>query len=59
MSLSITDEHVSRMFPILRERFQGEAKVLPRLTALSAAEIEQLQLPEGARKRRFFVDLRE
>jgi phenylacetate-CoA ligase len=43
----------------LRERFQGEVKVAPRLSAASAAEIEALQMPEGARKRRHFVDLRE
>jgi phenylacetate-CoA ligase len=45
--------------PALRERFRGEAKVAPLLSLASAAEIEALQLPEGARKRRYFVDLRE
>jgi phenylacetate-CoA ligase len=44
---------------VLRERFQGEVKVAPRLSAASATEIEALQMPEGARKRRHFVDLRE
>jgi phenylacetate-CoA ligase len=43
----------------LRERFQGEAKVMPEIRIGSAAEIEALQMPEGARKRRHFVDLRE
>ena len=43
----------------LKERFQGEAKVAPQITAASAAEIEKLQLPDGARKRRYFVDLRD
>jgi phenylacetate-CoA ligase len=43
----------------LKERFQGGAKVVPRITAASAAEIEKLQLPGGARKRRYFVDLRD
>ena len=43
----------------LKERFQGEAKVAPQVTAASAAEIEKLQLPDGARKRRYFVDLRD
>ncbi len=42
----------------LRERFQGEAKVTPQITLASPAEIEALQMPEGARKRRYFVDLR-
>jgi hypothetical protein len=43
----------------LRERFQGEAKVSPQLTTASPEEIEALQMPAGARKRRFFIDLRE
>jgi phenylacetate-CoA ligase len=43
----------------LREQFQGAAKVAPELTLAAPAEIELLQLPEGTRKRRFFVDLRE
>jgi len=33
--------------------------VAPRLSVASAVEIEALQMPEGARKRRHFVDLRE
>jgi phenylacetate-CoA ligase len=48
-----------RIFPALRERFQGEAKVAPRITAVSLTELEALQMPEGTRKRRYFVDLRE
>lgn len=43
----------------LRERFQGMAKVAPELTLATAAEIESLQMPEGTRKRRYFVDLRD
>ena len=43
----------------LKERFQGEAKVAPQITVASTAEIEKLQLPDGARKRRYFVDLRD
>ena len=43
----------------LKERFQGEVKVVPQVTAAPAAEIEKLQLPDGARKRRYFVDLRD
>jgi phenylacetate-CoA ligase len=42
----------------LRERFRGEAKVVPDITVASPGEIESLQMPEGARKRRYFVDLR-
>lgn len=42
----------------LRERFQAEAKVTPQLTVAAPEEIEALQMPEGARKRRYFVDLR-
>jgi phenylacetate-CoA ligase len=43
----------------LREQFQGGAKVVPELTLAAPAEIESLQMPEGERKRRFFVDLRQ
>ena len=43
---------------ILRERFQGEAKVAPQITLAPLAEIEALQMPEGTRKRRYFVDMR-
>jgi phenylacetate-CoA ligase len=42
----------------LRERFQGAIKVVPEITLANRAEIEKLQMPEGARKRRYFVDLR-
>jgi phenylacetate-CoA ligase len=45
-------------FDRLREQFQGAAKVTPELKLATSAEIESLQLPEGTRKRRFFVDLR-
>jgi hypothetical protein len=48
----------ARVLALLRERFRGEAKVTPQLTLASPAEIEALQMPEGARKRRSFVDLR-
>ncbi len=43
---------------VLRERFQAEAKVSPALCVATPSEIEQLQMPAGARKRRYFVDLR-
>lgn len=42
----------------LREQFQGEARVIPELTVATPDSIEALQMPEGARKRRTFVDLR-
>jgi phenylacetate-CoA ligase len=42
----------------LRERFQAEAKVSPVVSIASLDELEQLQMPSGARKRRYFVDLR-
>lgn len=43
----------------LRERFQGALKVVPEITLAAPAEIEALQMPAGARKRRYFVDLRQ
>jgi phenylacetate-CoA ligase len=49
----------TKIISTLKELFQGAAKVIPRLTAAAPAEIEQLQLPDGARKRRYFVDLRD
>jgi hypothetical protein len=44
---------------VLRERFQGAVKVVPEITLAAPGEIEILQMPEGARKRRYFVDLRQ
>ncbi len=52
------EDDSSRVFSELRDRFQGEARVSPQLTAAAADEIENLQMPAGARKRRYFVDLR-
>ena len=43
----------------LREAFRGRAKVVPAIRNAARTEIEALQMPEGVRKRRFFVDLRE
>jgi phenylacetate-CoA ligase len=43
----------------LQEEIQGRVKVVPQLSVVPPAEIEQLQLPDGARKRRYFVDLRD
>jgi phenylacetate-CoA ligase len=42
----------------LREALQARAKIAPRLRRASRAEIEELQMPPQARKRRTFVDLR-
>jgi len=42
----------------LREAIQARAKIAPRIRQASPGEIEKLQMPPGARKRRTFVDLR-
>ena len=42
----------------LREALQARAKIAPQIRHASREEIEQLQLPLQARKRRTFVDLR-
>jgi phenylacetate-CoA ligase len=42
----------------LREAFQARARIVPLIREVSREEIEQLQLPPEARKRRTFVDLR-
>ncbi|MGC9941102.1 MAG: AMP-binding protein [Verrucomicrobiota bacterium] len=42
----------------LREMIQARAKIAPRIRRASAGEIEKLQMPPEARKRRTFVDLR-
>lgn len=42
----------------LREQLQARTKTTPRLRRASREEIESLQLPPNARKRRTFVDLR-
>jgi phenylacetate-CoA ligase len=44
---------------MLREVFQARAKIIPRLRPVSPAEVETLQLPPDARKRRTFVDRRQ
>jgi hypothetical protein len=53
------DGDQSRTLCVLRDRFQGAVKVVPEITLAPPAEIELLQMPEGARKRRYFVDLRQ
>jgi phenylacetate-CoA ligase len=42
----------------LREAFQARAKIAPQIRNVSREEIESLQMPPNARKRRTFVDLR-
>jgi phenylacetate-CoA ligase len=42
----------------LREALQGRAKCVPQIRHASREEIEALQMPANARKRRTFVDLR-
>jgi phenylacetate-CoA ligase len=42
----------------LREAFQARAKLSPRIRTATREEIEALQMPPHARKRRTFVDLR-
>jgi len=42
----------------LRELLQARTKITPRIRRASREEIESLQLPPNARKRRTFVDLR-
>jgi phenylacetate-CoA ligase len=42
----------------LREALQARSKISPQIRHVSRAEIEALQLPPQARKRRTFVDLR-
>jgi phenylacetate-CoA ligase len=44
--------------PALREALQARAKITPHIRHASAEEIEALQMPPQARKRRTFVDLR-
>jgi phenylacetate-CoA ligase len=42
----------------LREALQARSKISPQIRQVSRAEIEALQMPSQARKRRTFVDLR-
>lgn len=50
--------HGSVAVETLREVLQGRAKIAPQIRHATRAEIESLQLPPAARKRRMFVDLR-
>jgi hypothetical protein len=47
-----------RVLGELTAAFQGRTKIVPRLTPTPRAEIESLQMGEGSRKRRFFIDRR-
>lgn len=50
--------HGSVSVPALREALQARAKIAPSIRQATREEIEALQLPPQARKRRLFVDLR-
>jgi phenylacetate-CoA ligase len=50
--------HGSASIPGLREVMQARAKITPQIRLATAEEIESLQMPPQARKRRTFVDLR-
>ena len=50
--------HGSTKIEALRDALQARAKIAPQVRHVSQAEIEALQLPPQARKRRTFVDLR-
>jgi len=50
--------HGSATAKSLRERLQGHSKIAPQIRHASRQEIETLQMPPQARKRRTFVDLR-
>lgn len=50
--------HGSALVVALRETFQARAKIAPQIRHAPREEIESLQMPPQARKRRTFVDLR-
>jgi phenylacetate-CoA ligase len=50
--------HGSASPAVLREALQARTKITPLVRQASREEIEALQLPPQARKRRIFVDLR-
>ena len=50
--------HGNASMASVREALQGRAKCAPQIRQGSREEIEALQLPANARKRRYFVDLR-
>ena len=50
--------HGAARVEVLREALQARAKIAPQIRQAAREEIEALQLPPTARKRRTFVDLR-
>jgi phenylacetate-CoA ligase len=50
--------HGAASVAALRETLQGRTKIAPQIRHASREEIEALQMPPQARKRRTFVDLR-
>ena len=50
--------HGEASVSVLRETFQARAKIAPQIRTATREEIELLQMPPTARKRRTFVDLR-
>ena len=50
--------HGAASVPSLREALQARTRITPEIRLISREEIEALQLPPQARKRRTFVDLR-
>jgi phenylacetate-CoA ligase len=50
--------HGAAEIEMLRDALQARAKIAPQVRQVSFAEIEALQMPPQARKRRTFVDLR-
>jgi len=50
--------HGTASMATLREALQARAKIIPQIRHASLEEIEALQLPPQARKRRNFVELR-
>jgi phenylacetate-CoA ligase len=50
--------HGSAKIEMLRDALQARAKIAPQVRHVTREEIESLQMPPSARKRRTFVDLR-
>jgi hypothetical protein len=50
--------HGSASAPALRQAIQARAKITPEIRHATREEIELLQMPPDAKKRRTFVDLR-
>ncbi|MGH7989407.1 MAG: phenylacetate--CoA ligase family protein, partial [Limisphaerales bacterium] len=50
--------HGSAKTEMLRDALQARAKIVPQVRRATREEIESLQMPPSARKRRTFVDLR-